>query len=188
MSRFLRQSTVSTIKLGPFLNPTDGLTPYSTVGFTVKLGVNGVALAARNDSTTITYDADGYFAVELNATDTAALGRLKVEVAGSAGNYLPVWDEFTVLSGAVYDSLFGTVALSTFAASQLLGAERDVTSVADNAMTFNDAFWGAVVSAGGKAGPLSGTSYPVKTPAGTLYRTFTVDTATATNNPGASRT
>lgn len=69
----------------------------------------------------------------------------------------------------------------------VLGSPRDVSAVADNAMTVNDSWWGSVVKAGGKEGPLSGTSFPVKTPAGTLYRTFAVDTATASNNPGASR-
>ena len=112
MARYLRQSTTSTIKLGPFVSPSDGLTPFTTGGFTVKVGANGAALGARHDATAISHDADGYYSVELDSTDTAAVGRLKVEVPGSSGNYLPVWDDFVILSGAVYDVLFGSTALA----------------------------------------------------------------------------
>lgn len=121
MARFLRQSTVATVKLGPLLSPSDGLTPYTTAGFTVKASANGGALAARHDSTSITHDADGYFSVEVDATDTAAVGRLRLEVPGSAGNYLPAWEDFVVLSQAVYDSLFGATALSTYAGGDTAG-------------------------------------------------------------------
>lgn len=110
--RFLRQSTVATIKLGPFVG-TDGITPYTAGGFVAKVGANGGALAARHDATSIAHDADGFYGCELDATDVATVGRLRVEVPGSAGNYLPVWEDFTVLSQAVYDSLFGSAALST---------------------------------------------------------------------------
>jgi hypothetical protein len=169
MPGFLRQSTVATVKLGPFLSPTDGLTPYTTAGFTVKLGANGGALAARNDSTAITHDADGYFFVELNATDTGALDRLKLDVPGSAGNYLPVWDEFVVLAPAVYDVLFGTTAPSTHTAAAvaalvLATPAHPVATDASGFVTATNGGGGSILSglvaAGSTANMVVVTGYP----------------------------
>jgi len=103
------------------VSPADALTPFTAGGFTVKLAAGGGTLGARHDATAITHDADGYYAVELDGTDTATVGRLKVEVPGSAGNYLPTWDEFFVLSAAVYDTLTGSTALSTYGGSDTAG-------------------------------------------------------------------
>jgi hypothetical protein len=130
MAGFLRQSTVSTVKVGPAVAPGDALTPFTGGGFTVKISKAGGALAARNDSTAITHDADGYYPVELNATDTATLGQLRAEVPGSTGNYLPFWEDFTVLSQVVYDSLFGTVALSTYAGGAVASVAAGVALTA----------------------------------------------------------
>ncbi len=121
MPTSLRQSTTATIKIGPFVSPSDALTPFTAGGFTVKLSKNSGALAARNDATAITHDADGYYLVELNAADTNTLQELTVEVPGSAGNYLPIWKDYEVLAPAVFDAKFGTVAPSTYAGTDTAG-------------------------------------------------------------------
>jgi hypothetical protein len=122
MARFLRQATIATIKFGPFVSPTDGITAYTVGGLAAKVASGGGTLTARHSSTATTHDADGYQAVELDATDTATVGRLRVEVPGSAGNYFPVWEDFTVLAPAVYDALLGTAGLSTLNAAGIRAA------------------------------------------------------------------
>jgi hypothetical protein len=109
MPGYLRRGTATTITMGPLVGPVDGITPYTGGGFTVKLAKAGGALAARGDATAIVHDADGYYTVTLNPTDTGTTGPLRVTIPGSVGNYLPAWDDFSVLPAPIYDALFGTV-------------------------------------------------------------------------------
>lgn len=122
MARFLRASTSATVRMGPFVSPSDGVTPYTSTPGTVYLGKAGGAFAARNDATPITHDRDGYHVVTLNATDTGTVGRLRAEIAGSSSNYLPVWEDFVVLDTSVYDVLFGTAPILT-TTTDLSGAQ-----------------------------------------------------------------
>ena len=122
MARFLRASTSATVRMGPFVSPSDGVTPYTSTPGTVYLSKAGGAFAARNDATSITHDRDGYHVVTLNATDTGTVGRLRAEVAGSSSNYLPVWEDFVVLDTSVYDVLFGTAPILT-TTTDLSGAQ-----------------------------------------------------------------
>lgn len=106
MAQLLKQSTTINLKLGQFVDKTDGVTPETALSFTVKLSKNGGTLAARNSATAIAHDADGYYTVELNTTDTNTLGRLRATVTDSS-NALGVWQDFMVLPANVYDSLVG---------------------------------------------------------------------------------
>jgi hypothetical protein len=111
--RLLKQSTTLTLNIGPFVDSSDGATPETSLAgsMTVKLSKNGAALAARNSATAITHDADGYYRVELDGTDTGTVGQLRATVTASA-THLPVFEDFTVLPANVYDSLIsGTDAL-----------------------------------------------------------------------------
>lgn len=105
--RYLRQSTIVTLHVGPFLDATDGVTPETALSVTVQVGKNGAVFVARNSGTAITHDADGFYRVALSATDTDTSGSLIVKsvVAGAA----PVWHECTVLQSARYDlAILGT--------------------------------------------------------------------------------
>src|SRR5688500_2066765 len=104
MARFLKQSTTTNIKMGPFLDSVDGVTPETALTLTVKTAKNGGAKAARSSATAITHDADGDYTVELDATDTSTIGRLRV--SATATGALPVWEDFTVLHANVYDVIF----------------------------------------------------------------------------------
>ena len=106
MAQMLKQSTTVTIRLGPFLDKTDGVTEKTAITPVVEVSKNHAAFGARNSATAITHDSNGWYAVELNATDTATLGPLVVK-ADDAATYLPVWREFTVVEANVYDSLVG---------------------------------------------------------------------------------
>lgn len=111
----LRQSTASqSVVIGPFVDSTDGDTAETglTIANTdILLSKNGGALTAKNSGGG-THDADGWYAITLDATDSATLGRLqgKVHVAGA----LPVHFEAMVLPANVYDSLvLGTDTLNS---------------------------------------------------------------------------
>jgi len=100
----LRQSTTVTVKIGPFLDKTDGVTEEIALNPTVQVSKNGGVFANRNSATAITHDGNGWYAVELNTTDTNTLGRLQVRVHAAA-THLPVWHEFMVLPDNVFNSL-----------------------------------------------------------------------------------
>jgi hypothetical protein len=113
----LRENTTVNIKMGPFVDKVDGFTPKTALTVTVKLSKNGGTLAARNSATAIAHDADGYYTVELNATDTNTLGRLRA-TATDAALYLPVWENYQVIAAAYYDEKYGAaVALTAGSAS-----------------------------------------------------------------------
>jgi hypothetical protein len=110
--KFLKQSTVAVVPMGPFLNPTDGVTlvaslvsalDNATTGiFCIKNGGSGAVRHATVTATT--YDAYGMYLVTLDATDTGTLGRLRVYFAAAA-SCLPVWEDFQVLPATMFDSL-----------------------------------------------------------------------------------
>jgi hypothetical protein len=110
---WLIQSTAVTVKLGPFVDDTngnaveDGLTIQKA---DVRLSKNGGNMAAASADQGVAdagapHDELGYYDVSLDATDTDTLGRLKVMVHESGA--LPVWQDFMVVPANVWDSLFG---------------------------------------------------------------------------------
>src|SRR3972149_6438266 len=107
MQRPLKQSTTKTVKLGPFLDKTDGVTEEVGLAGTmaVKLSKDHGAIGDRNSATAITHDTLGYYAVELNATDTNTLGNVRV-LAHAAGTHLAFFEDYTVLPANIFDSLF----------------------------------------------------------------------------------
>ena len=117
---FLRQSTAYVVSFGPFLDKTDGVTleiglvsaiDHATTG--ILLSKNGGALTIRSQAVTAsTYDAYGNYLVTLSTTDTNTIGKMRAQFS-EAATCLPVWQDFMVIDEAVYDALFGTVALAT---------------------------------------------------------------------------
>ncbi len=103
---FLKQDTAVTFRMGPFLDSTDGNTEETalTIGAAdVKISKNGGALAAKNDTTAPAHDANGWYSVTLNATDTNTLGSLDVYIHVTGALY--VSKRFVVVPANVYDSL-----------------------------------------------------------------------------------
>lgn len=108
MTMWLKQSTASTVKIGPFVDSGDGNTVEG--GLTVsqadiRLSKNGGDIAQTNNAAGATHDELGYYDVPLNTTDTNTLGRLKVMVHETGA--LPVWADYMVVPANVWDSLFG---------------------------------------------------------------------------------
>lgn len=105
----LKQSTAATIKLGPFVDDTDGKTAETalTIGQAdIRLSKNGGDIAQTNNATGATHDELGYYDIPLDTTDTGTLGRLRVLVSKTGA--LPVWQEFLVVTANVYDTLCST--------------------------------------------------------------------------------
>lgn len=106
---YLKQSTAATIKLGPFVDDSDGKTAETGLTISqadIRLSKNGGDIAQTNNSAGATHDKLGYYNVPLNTTDTNTLGTLKVIVSKSGA--LPVFADFMVITAEAYDTLCGT--------------------------------------------------------------------------------
>ena len=121
MTIWLRQSTAVTVKLGPFVDETDGKTAETGLTISqadVRLSKNGGDMAQKNNASSCTHDEIGQYDCPLSTTDTNTLGVLRVMVHESGA--LPVWADFMVVPANVWDSLFGADYLQVDAI-QLLG-------------------------------------------------------------------
>jgi hypothetical protein len=108
MTQWLKQSTAATIKMGPFLDSTDGDTEETALTISqadIRLSKNGGAFAQTNNATGATHDENGFYGVPLDTTDTNTLGTLKVFIHEAGA--LSVWQDFMVVPANVWDSLFG---------------------------------------------------------------------------------
>lgn len=129
MACWLRQSTAVDIALGPFVDSVTGVDPETALSLTsaeTRLKKNNGAWAARTDVTTGTHEEEGWYEIELDATDTNTLGVLVIAVyiAGA----LPVWREFMVLPAVVYDSLVLGTDLLDVSLVQVAGVAVSTTT------------------------------------------------------------
>ena len=137
---YLKQSTTTYVYLGPFVDDTDGKTAETGLTITAYLSKAGAAAVARNSATAITHDRDGYYRVELNATDTNTLGRLRV--FSSTAGALPVWADLVVLSAQVFDSLIaGSDALQVHTNEITANLITAASLAADASAEIADAVW-----------------------------------------------
>ena len=126
--RFLRGSTQQDIVIGPVWNTTDGTfkadLAYNAAGIDCNLNKGGsaktdVSLANSAGNEYFRADVNGYYLLTLSTTDSNTAGRLRVTL--QATGYVMAPTDYTVLSGAVYDVLFGSTALSTLAGTAQTG-------------------------------------------------------------------
>jgi hypothetical protein len=120
--RWLKQSTAVEVKVGPFLDETDGKT--AETGLTVsqadvRLAKNGGDWAQKNETTSLVHEENGWYRCLLDATDTNTLGVLMLAIHESGA--LPVWVEFMVAPANIWDSLFGADLLQVDAQQWLGG-------------------------------------------------------------------
>jgi len=133
----LKQSTAAALKLGPFVDDTDGKTAETALTISqadVRLSKNGGAFAQKNDANAASHDENGYYGVQLNATDTGTLGSLRVAISESGA--LPVWQDFMVVPSHVYDWLFGSGGLYEIAAKTLVN--KAVQTKSSGAVVYYD--------------------------------------------------
>jgi hypothetical protein len=104
---WLRQSTASQeIKLGPFLDDTDGKTAETALSIAntdIKIWKHGATSEANKNSGGATHIAAGRYYIVLDATDTDTLGLIEIDV--HVAGALPVKYRAMVLTAHVFDSL-----------------------------------------------------------------------------------
>ena len=109
MAQILKQSTAIEVKLGPFLDSTDGFTAETGLTITqaeVLLAKNAGDWAQKNESTSLVHESNGWYRCLLDTTDTGTLGMLMLQIAESGA--VPVWETFWVVTANIYDTLFST--------------------------------------------------------------------------------
>ena len=109
---YLRQSTAQTIRFGPCLDKTDGVTEETALTLAqadMRLSKDGGAFAQKSAAGNATHDSDGWYSTALSTTDTDTVGELILNVHQPA-NMLPVWLRWWVLEEAVYDAIYGAAA------------------------------------------------------------------------------
>lgn len=108
---FLKGNTTATLKLGPFLDSTDGNTAETALTLSqadIRLSKNGGDFAQKNEATSATHDELGYYDTPINTTDTNTYGQLRVAVHEAGA--LAVVQDYIVLPEVVYDSFFPSAA------------------------------------------------------------------------------
>ena len=109
MRHILKQSTAHTFRIGPFVDSTDGATAEIALVIAqadIQISKNGGGFSQTSALAPVTtHDSDGWYQCPLTATDTGTLGTLTVQVTMAGA--LPVWQDFTVVTANVYDSLVG---------------------------------------------------------------------------------
>lgn len=152
----LQQSTASqAVKFGPFVSSTDGNTESTalTIANTdIKCSKNGGTLTSKNAGGG-THDANGWYTVTFDATDTNTAGRLQcfVHVAGA----LPVFREFMVYPTANYAAIFST-APGAAGGLFIAGTNAATTITTGLTTTFTGNLTGSVGSVTGAVGSVTG--------------------------------
>ena len=147
--KLLKQSTAVTIKLGPFLDATDGVTAETALTISqsdVLLSKNFGAFAQKNDTSSATHDSGGWYGVPLNTTDTGTLGPLQIHVNESGA--LPVWDQYMVVAANVYDSIVAGSDYLQVDSYQIAGSTTAASNQSTAALTMQT---GTVDTAGASA-------------------------------------
>jgi hypothetical protein len=160
MDGYLKQSTAVTVKIGKYVDETDGVTVedgLTILQADVRVCKNGGNIAQKNDATACTHDEGGWYDCPLSTTDTNTLGLLKLDatVAGAC----PVWHNFMVVTANVYDTLCSTdtfdVNVSTQANIDFGALQKTSLNAATPAVTLVasavDAVWDELLAGHGVA-------------------------------------
>lgn len=145
--RLLKQSTATTLLLGPFLDSTDGVT--SETALTISQSdvllwkEGGTTLAQKNESTSCTHRSNGLYTCPVNTTDTNTLGTLVVSVSESGA--LPIRQDYLVVPANVYDSFALGTDMLEVDLSQIDGVDEHVEKFA---ASVNVIAYGTVDTAG----------------------------------------
>jgi len=131
---YLKADTAATLKIGPFLDDTDGKTAETGLTISqadVRLSKNGGDIAQKNESSSCTHDELGIYGCPIDATDTNTEGRLQLWVHESGA--LPVFHEYMVVNANVFDSLCAAAGTDYLQVDtlQLGGSTQSATDLKD---------------------------------------------------------
>jgi hypothetical protein len=106
--RYLKKSTVVKVSVGPFLDKNDAVTPEA--GITLS-GADSAELMKHDGGSTVDISGrtwvhidGGYYNLSLAVSDTDTVGMVRIWIRDD-DVCLPVWEDFMVLPGAIYDAL-----------------------------------------------------------------------------------
>ena len=127
----LRQSTAVDIRMGPFVDPTDGVTPVTGITLAAAdqaevLKVDGAATAAMAGTFAAVTGADGWYDYTVATGDVNLVGEV-VFVVQDASACLPVFVRAMVVEEEVFDDLFTASAVG-FLKPVTPGNDLDVTA------------------------------------------------------------
>jgi hypothetical protein len=135
--RLLKQSTATTLLIGPFLDATDGVTAETALTISqadvLLWKEGGTTLAQKNESTAATHRSNGLYTCPVNTTDTNTLGTLIVSVAESGA--LPIRQDYLVVPANIYDSWVLGTDLQQVDVDQLDGSAANLTKLERHAAT-----------------------------------------------------
>lgn len=135
---FLKQSTATTVVVGPFVSTTDGYTAKTALTISQAKSLlwkqGGTTFGAKNDATAGTHRSNGCYTLPLDATDTNTLGQLVLSIDDSANAALPVRHDFMVLPANVYDSLVAGSANLAVDSTKIGGSTTAGTNLAASAV------------------------------------------------------
>ena len=108
---FLRQSTSQAVRIGPFLDSTNGVSPEAglTIANTdIQLSKDGGSFGNKASGGATADGANGWYSMTFGTGDSDTVGELIAEV--TVAGALPVWFRWWVLEESIYDALFGASA------------------------------------------------------------------------------
>lgn len=112
----LRQSTAITVRIGPAMDASDGVTPETTLALGAAdqaelLKNNGAATVDISGRTfAAVAGSDGWYDLSLTAADVDTLGSVDI-VIQDTDLCAPVFKSFSVVSAAYYDSKYGSAGM-----------------------------------------------------------------------------
>lgn len=104
----LKQATIITIQLGPFLDASDFVTPLTGLTPVAQLSKAGAVFVPRHDANPPIADTSGFYRMELDANDTSDIGILRIKCFPMGA--VPVTQDYDVKSAANYDGSDGATA------------------------------------------------------------------------------
>jgi len=107
--RELKQSATAVLKLGPFLDSTDGNTVEAGITIVqadIRLSKNGGDFAQKNNASASAYDEAGFYNSTVSVVDTGTLGSLKVAVHRTGS--LAVWHDYAVVDKNYWTSKYSS--------------------------------------------------------------------------------
>src|SRR3990167_649249 len=138
MAVHLRQSTQRVVRIGPFVDVTDGFTPETAVTLTGG-GDNADEAEALKAAGAVTADisaatwaaiagADGWYDLTLTTSHTDTVGDLTIVIQNDSV-HLPVFAAFEVIEEAIFDGLYAASAARVPADATAISGD---TVAADN--------------------------------------------------------
>ena len=129
----LKQSTSVDIRIGPFLDATDGVTPETgiTLGAADQaevLKANGAATVAMAGTFAAVTGADGWYDYTVATGDVDTVGEV-VFVVQDSSVCLPVFVRAYVVEEAVYDDLYAASAAGYAGVSELATVDTNVDAI-----------------------------------------------------------